>query len=289
MRVIRKEDIEHYVRHLHREEKSKSTREKYERDVKKLMIFADGREITKELLIAYKEELLNCQKYKISSINSFLEAANRFLEYMEWYGLKIRPYKMQKQCFREDAEVLTRKEYRKLLRKALNSGKKRLYFILETLADTGIRISELRFITVDAVKKGIALINNKGKIRKVMLSEELCRQLMLYIAENKILRGSVFISKNGNPLNRSNIWKEMKALAEVAGVKASKIYPHNLRRLFASSLYKSDKDIAEVADMLGHSRIDTTRLYIREGIEYYRKAIDKLGLTGDMEWIEKAS
>ena len=289
MRIIREEDIEQYIRYLYREEKSKSTREKYERDIKKLMIFADGREITKELLISYKEELLNCRKYKISSINSFLEAANRFFEYMEWYGLKIKPYKTQRQCFREDEEVLTAKEYRKLLRAALDNGNKRLYFILETLADTGIRISELRFITVDAVKKGIAIINNKGKIRKVMLSEELCRQLRLYIADKNILRGSVFVSKNGNPLNRSNIWKEMKVLAEVAGVKASKVYPHNLRRLFASSLYRSDKDIAKVADMLGHSRLDTTRLYIREGIEYYRKAIDKLGLTGKMEWIEKAS
>ncbi|MBR2274897.1 MAG: tyrosine-type recombinase/integrase [Lachnospiraceae bacterium] len=150
---------------------------------------------------------------------------------------------------------------------------------METIGSTGIRISELCFITVEAVRQGIARIYNKGKVRKVILTRELCRQLLLYIAENKIKSGPVFVSRNGNTLNRSNIWKEMKELAERAGVAVTKVFPHNLRKLFASCLYKEGRDIARVADILGHSRIDTTRRYIRETCEQQRNILEKLGLV----------
>ena len=278
-RIIRTEDIERYQEYLRMEEKSAATIEKYSRDVGRVKTFAGGRAIDKELMMEFKEQLMSCGHFKISSINSYLETVNRFLEFMGWYDARVKPFKTQQQCFQEEDRYMSRTDYKKLLKEAKKQGKKRLYIIIETIASTGIRISELCFITAESVRKGVARIYNKGKVRKIILTKELCTQLLLYMAEKKIKSGPVFISRNGNPLNRSNIWKEMKELAEKAGVSATKVFPHNLRKLFATCLYKADKDIAKVADILGHSRIDTTRRYIRETFEEHRSMLERLGLV----------
>ena len=279
-RIITEEIIENYESYLYEDEKSAATIEKYTRDVRRLRDFADGREISKELMIEFKKHLMECAYFKISSINSYLEAVNRFLEYMEWFDARVKPYKSQQECFQEEERYMSKSDYKKLLKEAKAQGKKRLYHIIETIGSTGIRISELCFITVEAVKKGMVAIYNKGKVRKIILTKELCLQLLIYVSEEKIKSGSIFVSRNGNPLNRSNIWKEMKALAEKAGVTVTKVFPHNLRKLFATCYYKLEKDIAKVADILGHSRIDTTRRYIRETFEQHRSTLEKLGLVG---------
>ena len=277
-RIVTEHAIKKYEKYLYEDEKSKATIEKYIRDVRRLKDFAKTRKISKELMIDFKEHMMESNRFKLSSINSYLESVNRFLAFMGWYDAKVRPYRAQQQCFQEEAKYMSRTDYKQLLRWAKRLGKKRLYIIMETIGSTGIRISELRFITAEAVKRGAAHIYNKGKLRKVILTKELSKQLLSYMAEQGIQTGPIFISKKGNPLNRSNIWKEMKTLADRAGVISTKVFPHNLRKLFATCLYKIEKDIAKVADILGHSRIDTTRRYIRETTKKQQQILSRLDL-----------
>ncbi len=277
--IITEKEIKDYTNYLVNQEKSEATVRKYEREVRKLKAYADGRELSKELMISYKNALRECGKYKIESVNSIIESANRFLAYKEWYSLRVNIYPIQKKRFQDENRQIRKEEYDKLLRTALRLGKKRLYHVLISLSSTGIRISELEFITVEAVKTGVAVVYNKGKSRFVIFTEDLCRQLLRYIREEGIISGSVFISRNGNPLNRSNVWKEMKTLAKAAGVLATKVFPHNMRKLFATCLYKQENDIAKVADILGHSNLNTTRIYLRETYDQCRSALEKLGLA----------
>lgn len=282
-RRITKELMEQYRIYLFEDEKSKATIEKYMRDVARLADYADGREITKELMIHYKEKLYQVDQYKISSVNSYLEAANRFLEYAGWYDARVKIYKVQPESFCPEEKYLDREEYKKLLREAKRQKRKRLYLMLETMASTGMRVSELKCVTVRSVRLGIVEIQNKGKIRKVLLTKQLQKQLLCYIYEKKISSGSIFLTKSGKPVDRSNTWREMKKLCQGAGVSSTKVFPHNLRKLFASSLYKTQKDIAKVADILGHSSIETTRRYIRETSREHRKALEMLHLV-EMLW-----
>jgi site-specific recombinase XerD len=277
--IITEELITNYKTHLKENEKSKATIEKYIRDVRRLKDYAKGNEITKELMIAYKEKLYGEDGYKISSVNSYLEVANRFLEYAGWYEFRVKTYKVQQESFCPEERHLVKEEYKKLLKEAKKQGNKRLYLMLETMASTGMRVSELRFITVKSVRSGIVEIQNKGKIRKVLLTKQLQTQLLCYIHEEHRESGPVFLTKAGNPVDRSNTWREMKMLCEGAGVDSEKVFPHNLRKLFASSLYKSQLDIAQVADILGHSSIETTRRYIRETSKEHRKTLEKLDLV----------
>ncbi len=278
-RFITEKEIKGYKLYLKDKEMSRATTDKYIRDLKKLVDYAGGRELSKELMVDYKEYLRECGKYKMSSINSFIDAVNGFLEYMEWYDLRVKPYPTQKQSFQEDERYMTKKEYKQLLKEALKLGKFRLYYILICLGSTGIRVSELRYITAEAVRNGIAVIYNKGKVRKVILTKDLCRRLRKYMDSEGITNGPVFISRYGNPLDRSNIWKEMKKLAEKAGVALSRVFPHNLRKLFASCLYEQENDIVKLAELLGHSRLDTTRIYIRGTESKFRTILDRLGLV----------
>ncbi len=280
-RFITEEDIMSYKQYLMNEEKSKSTCDKYIRDIRKLAEYADGKELSKELMIAFKAYLRECGKYNMTSINSFIDSVNRFLGYMEWYDLKIKAYPMQKQSFQDEDRHMSRADYKKLLNEALKLGKTRLYMILICLSSTGIRVSELRFITAEAVISGTAVVYNKGKGRKVILTDKLCRQLRKYMDGSGISEGPIFITHYGNPVDRSNIWKEMKKLAGETKIALSRVFPHNFRKLFASCLYEQEKDIVKVAEALGHSRLDTTRIYIRGTESKFRTILEKLGLIMD--------
>lgn len=279
MRRITAEILERYREYMYGEEKAKQTIEKYMRDLQKLMEYVGDRNITKELMISYKEYLLNEKQYKVTSINSFLVAANRFFEYMEWYEIRVKTLKVQTEIFCLEERELSKGEYKKLVETAKKEKKYRLAMILQTICATGIRVSELSALTVAGVRKGIMEVNNKGKIRKVLIPEQLRKQLLIYIAENEIKWGVIFCTKSGKPINRRNVWRDMKVLCKSADVKESKVFPHNLRHLFAKSFYSIKKDISKLADILGHSNIETTRIYLRTNSREYRKQLDKMELV----------
>lgn len=277
--IITEQVINKFKEYLEYEEKSAATIEKYIRDIKKLMNFADGREITKKLMLEYKENLRIKQNYKLSSINSFLIAANRLFGYLEWYGLSTRTYRIQKEAFISRKKNLSMYEYKKLVLAVRRKGNKRLEMIIQTLCSMGIRISELSYITVESVETGEVDIYGKRKQRKALIPEKLQEQLKHYIIKNKIKSGFVFRTSRGNAVDRSNIWREMKVLREETHIEGEKIFPHNLRHLFAKTFYKTEKDIAKLADILGHSSIETTRIYIRTTSEEYKKQLDKMELV----------
>lgn len=266
-----------YQKHLYEEEKTTATIKKYICDLRKLSDYASGQEITKELMIGYKEDLR--KKYKITSINSFLVAANRFFEYAGWYGLRVKTYRIQKEVFVPENRDLSKAEYKRLVKIALQKGKKRLAMMLQTICATGIRISELGSFTAENVTDGIVEIYCKGKQRMILLPKKLQKKLLQYLRENEIVSGMVFCTSRGKAVDRSNIWKEMKLLCGEAGIPAKKAYPHNLRHLFAKEFYGAEKDIAKLADVLGHSSIETTRIYVKTTSEEHRKQLDQMGLV----------
>ena len=275
--VIDEKMLEKYKKYLIEEEKSKNTVEKYMRDIKMFYQFSFGREITKELSIDYKKMLGD--KYKATSANSMITALNSFFSFYQLYGLRIKLFKIQKKTFRERERELTKSEYIRLVRAAQSEKNERLSLLMQTICGMGIRVSEHKFITVETLKTGYVRIVNKGRERIVFMPNELRKYLKKYCLGNGITKGPVFITRNGFPLNRSNIWTEMKSLCETAGVDSQKVFPHNLRKLFARTFYGIEKDIAKLADILGHSNIETTRIYIMTtGIEHRRK-IERLGLV----------
>lgn len=270
--------LEGFRQYLIRGEKAENTVQKYVRDVKKLMDYAAGREISRELMIGYKKHLQE-GSYKISSINSFLAAANSFFKYMEWYGLDVKALAIQQELYRPESRELKVEDYKKLLDTALELGKLRIYMIIMTICSMGIRVSELMSVTVEAVAAGEVLVTNKGKSRIVLIPTRLREELLGYIAKQGIGEGLVFRTKSGRPVSRSVIWRDMKSLCEKAGVDAGKVFPHNLRHLFACVYYGKWKDLAKLADILGHSSTDTTRIYIRGSEGEYRKKLDEMGLA----------
>lgn len=280
---ITEKNLIEYQEYLYEEEKSPATISKYMCDLQKLVDFLEGRELTKKEIIEYKEMLKNSKKYQINSINSFLAASNNFFEYMGWHELKVKTFRIQKNAFLPDSKNLTKQEYRRLVRTAERKGQGRLALILETICATGIRISELPEITVSCVKKGTADIYCKGKARQILIPRKLQKKLLYYIQKNNIKHGAVFQTSSGHAVDRSNIWKEMKALCEDAGVEKEKVFPHNLRHLFAKSFYQIEKDIAKLADVLGHSNIETTRIYIKTSGYEHRKQLESMGLVLEMQ------
>ena len=216
--------------------------------------------------------------YAPASVNSAISSLNSFFSYMDWHDIRIKALKIQRQIFSSKDKELTKTEYERLLTAAKNKKNERLYYLMQTICSTGIRISELRYITASAVKTGQAVINCKGKMRIIILPKELCKMLMKYIRENNIKNGSVFVSRNGKPLDRSHIWKMLKALCKIAGVSKDKVFPHNFRHLFARTYYNLQKDIVRLADILGHSSVNTTRIYTIETGEIHRRQMQKLGL-----------
>ena len=265
-----------YRQFLENEEKSAATTKKYLYDVKTFAQWCKERPMTKSLVLLYKNELI--EKYSPASVNSILSSLNSFFEFQGWHKLKIKMLKIQKQIFSQKEKELSKEEYARLLDAAKKKKNRRLYLLMQTVCSTGIRISELKFITVEAIRKREALINCKGKMRIVILPEKLCKMLNVYIKERKIVTGSIFVTKNGKPLDRSNIFHEMKKLCDAANVDKKKVFPHNLRHLFARTYYSIQKDIVRLADILGHSSVNTTRIYTMESGDVHRAQIQMLGL-----------
>ena len=251
-------------------EKSQNTVEKYMRDIRFFTSFASGRDLTKNLAVDYKAAL--AQKYTATSANSMLAALNCFFRFCGWGDLCVKQFRLQRSPYRAEEKELTESEYRALIRAAEQKNNERLSLVIQTICGTGIRVSELSYITVDAVRRGEAVVSCKGKTRTVFIVSALKKKLFKYAKENGISSGCVFVTSKGKPLNRSNIWAEMKKLCASAGVNPKKVFPHNLRHLFARTFYGLEKDIAKLADILGHSNIATTRIYIvTTGTEHKRK------------------
>lgn len=274
--TITKEQIKNYIIFLREQERSESTVQKYAHDLNTLAEFLDGRPVAKGLLLEWKEDLVGT--YAPASVNTILAAVNRFLTFCGWSELRLRPLKIQKALFLNEEKELTRAEYIRLIRAAERKENERLALVIQTICATGIRVSELRYITVEAVQAGRAEVNNKGKRRTVFLPDKLRRLLKIYLRKQKITAGAVFISRNGRPLNRSNIWRDMKALCESAGVEEGKVFPHNLRHLFARTYYAQERDLSRLADILGHTNITTTRIYTAESGAVHARQIGRLGL-----------
>lgn len=237
------------------------------------MNWLGGKCVEKSVVMEYKQELI--KNFAPASVNSKIYSLNNFFEFKEWFNCKVKVLKIQKQIFASTEKKLTKTEYVRLLTAAKNKKNNRLYYILQTICSTGIRVSELCFITVLAVKTGQAEINCKGKMRTVFLPKALCKMLKEYIKKHNIKGGSVFVTKSGKPIDRSNVWSDMKKLCKSANVKKSKVFPHNLRHLFARIYYSQQKDLSRLADILGHSNIETTRIYTMESGETHRQQIEK--------------
>lgn len=276
-RWITEEGIKEFKNGLIEDEKSKATIEKYVRDMRTFWGFVDGKSVDKELVIQYKQYLM--EKYAITSVNSMLASINRFFKMQGWYECIVKPLRVQRQGFRLKERELKKEEYYCLLEAAKQKKNTRLYFLMQTICSTGIRVSELRFITLEAVNCGRAVVSLKGKSRIVLIPSKLCDELKGYAKECHIHGGSIFITRSGKPMDRSNILHEMKSLCEVAKVDQSKVFPHNLRHLFACQFYQAEKDISHLADILGHSNINTTRIYTCVSGEEQSRKIEKLGLV----------
>ena len=257
---------------------SENTVWKYLRDVKSFFLWVGERKAwSAEVLREWKGKLI--LGYAPSSVNSMLAALNRFLEWRGMGDLKVRLLRIQKRIFSEVKQELTRDEYWRMLKAAEAAGKERLALILRTLASTGIRISELKYVTVEALESGVINIWNKGKARKILLPGQLCVYLRRYCRREKCVSGSIFVSSRKNPLDRSNIWREMKKLCQPSGVIPEKVFPHNLRHLFARTFYREDHDLARLGDILGHSSLSTTRIYIRESGKECRRILERMRLV----------
>ena len=276
MRKIAVGFIEQFNKHLYNEEKAQATIDKYLHDVKEFQMWLGEKELCKTSVLAYKSYL--CNRYAPSSVNAVISSLNSFFHFMQWYDLRVKSLKIQRQIFASSDKELTKAEYERLLMAARQKKNERLYLLMQTICSTGIRVSEVRHITVEAVARAVANINCKGKHRQVFLPKQLCKLLKQYINEQKIKSGAVFVTKNGNPLDRSNIWSDMKKLCRAAEVSENKVFPHNLRHLFARTYYSLQKDVVRLADILGHASVNTTRIYTAETGEIHRKQIQKLGL-----------
>ncbi len=273
--VLSSEHYSNFRSYLLKEEKSEMTILKYLRDVKGFYDFVNGRQMTKEMVLNYKKYLQD-QGYAIRSINSMIASLNSFFHYLGWFEFKCKNLRYQKQTYSDSEKELTKQEYFKLL-KASESHPK-LNLILQTICSTGIRISELKYFTVEAVKKGKISVQCKCKTRTILIPKQLKKRLLDYASNQKVITGCIFQTKNGQPLDRSNIWKQMKMLCEKAKVQKQKVFPHNLRKLFARTFYNMEKDIAKLADILGHGNINTTRIYIMTTGQEHRRKIERLGL-----------
>ena len=276
MKKITDKQIDEFKTYLQNEERAAATTEKYIRDILAFCVWLAGKEIDKSVVLDYKEYLT--ETYAPASVNSILSSLNSFFAFMSWHDCHVKTLKIQRQIFARSEKELTKAEYERLLNAAQSKGDERLYLLMQTICSTGIRVSELRFITVEAVMKENATIRCKGKMRMIILPRQLCVALKKYIRRQSIQSGSVFVSKNGKPLDRSNIWRMLKALCESAGVSKDKVFPHNFRHLFARTFYSLQKDVVRLADILGHSSINTTRVYTMESGAEHRRQIQKLGL-----------
>lgn len=262
--------------HLKEEEKSQNTIAKYIRDIQRFKAFAENRTMNRQLVLDYKAYLK--QKYAIISANSMLAALNSFLRFCGRAGWCVKQYKVQREAYCTEEKELTKEDYLSLINTADREGNHRLSLVIQTLCAAGIRVSELPYITVEALQRGEAAVSCKGKTRTVFIAPKLRKKLLAYAKKQGIREGMIFVTKGGKPLNRSNIWKSMKALCKKAGVNSKKVFPHNLRHLFARVFYGMEKDIVKLADILGHSNINTTRIYIISTGAEHKRRIERMRL-----------
>ena len=275
-RKITEETLAAFARQLGEEERSPATLEKYLREVRQFAAFLGGREVTRELAAAGREEL--AARQSPATVNGKLTALDRLLAFLGWEDCRVKHLRVQRQLFRDSARELSREEYARLVETARRLGRGRLSLLMETICATGIRVSEVRYITAEAVREGRTEIALKGKIRTILLPGKLCRKLEKYARQKKITSGELFLTRSGRPMSRKQIWAEMKGVCRAAGVAPSKVFPHNLRHLFARCFYRVSRDVAKLADVLGHSSIETTRIYlISTGAEHAR-TLDQLRL-----------
>lgn len=274
---ITQAEIAAYCAALRADEKAAGTLEKYRRDLTAFSSWLDGRIVTKEIAADWKTHLLN-SGYAPRTINSMLAALNSFFRFMDWH-IKVRFLKIQRQLFRETSRELRRSEYDRLLAAAREHGQERLALLMETLCATGIRISELQYITLEAVRRGRADISLKGKIRTILIPRKLAKKLLAYARAAGIRGGEIFRTRTGRGLSRRQVWYELKRLCRAAGVAPSRVFPHNFRHLFAQTFYRATRDIAKLADVLGHSSIETTRIYLVTTGEEHQRQLDRLGLV----------
>lgn len=275
-RNITRRTLEAFRLHLLQEEKSSLTVGKYLRDARAFMAFAAGRPVDKALVAAYKQRLLE-QGYAARSVNSMLAGLNSLLGFLGWQDCRVRNVRVQRRIYCAEERELTKAEYLRLLEAARRD--RRLYLLLETICGTGIRVSELAYFTVEAVAQGEIAVRCKNKTRSILIPGRLRKSLLAYARQSGIASGPVFRTRSGRAMDRGGVWAQMKALCAPARVRKTKVFPHNLRKLFARTFYAVEKDIAKLADILGHSSIDTTRIYIMTSGHEHRRKIDRLGLV----------
>lgn len=276
-RFLTDKQITAFAEHLKKEEKSKNTITKYTRDVRVFLAFVESEAISKEIIIAYKNKLIS-ENYSIRSINSMLASINCFFAFNGWADFKVKYIKLQRQIYRPEDKELTKEEYIRMINTAEKSGNERLSLLIQTICATGIRVGELQFITVEAVKRSEAIVSLKGKTRSVFIVNKLKMKLLRYAEKRHIISGAIFITRNGKPMSRTNIWREMKSICTQARVNPQKVYPHNLRHLFARIFYGIEKVIVKLADILGHSSIETTRIYIISTSDEHRRSMENMRL-----------
>jgi len=275
-RILTNGQIQEFSGYLLGEEKSNATCEKYLRDVRGFWEYTGGKAVTKELVVSWKKKLV-AQGYAVRSVNSMLASVNSFLGFLGWHDCKVKNIRLQQQTYCSEDRELTKAEYLRLLE--ASKKKEQLNLVIQTICGTGIRVSELRYFTIEAVRCGEITVSCKSKTRRVFVPGKLKKLLLNYARQKHITAGAIFVGKSGKPLDRSSIWRQMKQLCKAAGVKESKVFPHNLRKLFARTFYGIEKDIAKLADILGHSSINTTRIYIMTTGTEHRRKIESLGLV----------
>ena len=276
MRTITQEISDKFSTYLYEEEKSDNTIEKYMRDIRFFREWLGEKPIDKSAVLEYKKEL--CERYAPASVNSMLSSVNALLDFLGWHDIKVKTLKIQRRIFADRDRELTKAEYERLLDAAKKKNNERLYYLMQTIGSTGIRISELCYITCEAVKSGCAVIRCKGKLRQVLLPKQLCKMLKEYIRSHGIKSGAIFITRTGKPLDRSTVWRMLKDLCKSANVSKDKVFPHNFRHLFARTFYSLQKDIVRLADILGHTSINTTRIYTMADSALHYRQIQRLGL-----------
>ena len=277
-RIVTEGQLSAFRGYLREEEREKATIEKYLRDIRAFAAWAGGREVSRELTAGWKEHLKG-SGFRPETVNGKLSALNKFFRFLGWEDCRVRYLKIQRRLFRSTERELTKEEYMRLLEAADKLGKTRLSLLMETICATGIRVSEVKYITAEAVQAGRAEVSLKGKIRTILIPGKLCRKLQKYVRKQKIVSGEVFLTRNGKGLTRRQIWAEMKALCRCAGVAASKVFPHNLRHLFARAYYTLEKDLSRLADILGHSSVNTTRIYTMESGAVHARQMERMGLV----------
>ena len=276
-RVLTSAILKGFQNELTKQERSPATIEKYMHDIRTFCAWLNDREVTPETVHEWKQTLTGT--FKPGTVNGKLAALNAFFTFTGWTDCRVRSLKLQRRAFRDDARELTRDDFYRLVNTAGRLGKERLSLLLEAIGSTGVRVSEVKYFTVEAARRGIAEIALKGKIRTILLPGKLCRKLLKYARKQKITSGEIFLTRSGQSLNRKRIWAEMKALSRLAGVQPGKVFPHNLRHLFAQAFYHQTRDIVKLADVLGHSSLSTTRIYLISTGNEHRRELEKLKLV----------